>query len=141
MFFWFLSKWTLDPRLLASKSDNGEGQHGWQHRQHCLCKLLIACNCMFIHEMSSSYQYVGVIFWGDIVSLISRDFFEWFVIDKFNRRMIGLQIFRFAELCNRARLQKVDSTFNLTFKLRKPLLLERAIRYISKYCWVVFILM
>lgn len=41
------------------------------------------------------------------------------MIDKFNRRMIGLQIFRFAELCNRARLQKVDSTFNLTFKLRK----------------------
>lgn len=52
MFFGFLSKRTLDPRLLASKSDNGEGQHGWQHRQHCLCKLLIACNCMFIHEMS-----------------------------------------------------------------------------------------
>lgn len=41
-------------------------------------------------------------FSDDIVSLISRDFLKRFVIDKFNSRTIRLQIFRFAELCNRA---------------------------------------
>lgn len=104
----------------------------------CVNYWLLVIVCSFMKCLVASIA--GVIFLGvTLFHWYLEIFFEWFVIDKFNRRMIGLQIFRFDELCNRARLQKVDSTFNLTFKLRKPLLLERAIRYISKYCWVVFI--
>lgn len=106
----------------------------------CVNYWLLVIVCSFMKCLVASIA--GVIFLGvTLFHWYLEIFFEWFVIDKFNRRMIGLQIFRFDELCNRARLQKVDSTFNLTFKLRKPFLLERAIRYISKYCWVVFILM
>lgn len=106
----------------------------------CVNYWLLVIVCSFMKCLAAT-SMLGLFFGVTLFHWYLEIFFEWFVIDKFNRRMIGLQIFRFAELCNRARLQKVDSTFNLTFKLRKPFLLERAIRYISKYCWVVFILM
>lgn len=54
----------------------------------CVNYWLFVIVCLFMKCLVVSI--VGVIFWGDIVLLIFRDFFEWFVIDKFNRRMIGL---------------------------------------------------